>query len=53
MGKGCKGLGVSDEVVEKRKTMLVYQYLDLSKEGSIGVFFLWSKLLVDELKGYR
>ena len=33
--------------------MIVYQYIDLVKGGSIGVFFLWSKFLVDELKGYR
>ena len=33
--------------------MVVYQYLDLSKGSSIVIFFLWSKLIVDELKGYR
>ena len=33
--------------------MIVYHYLDLVKGGSMDVVFLWSKLLVDALRGYR
>ena len=38
---------------KKSKMMIVYHYLYLGKGDSIGVFFLWSKRLVDELKGCR
>ena len=33
--------------------MIVYQYLNLGKGGSIEGFCIWSKLLIDELKSYR